>query len=51
MQNKVETFAKLKNFKQQIEGKTNKKIRMFKFDRGGEFLSTKSNNYCNEHGI
>jgi hypothetical protein len=51
MQNKAETFAKLKNFKQQIEGETKKKIMMFKFDCGGEFMSKKFNNYCNEHGI
>jgi hypothetical protein len=49
MRSKTKTFAKLRNFKQQFEGKTNKKIRMFKFDRGGDFLITKFNNYCNEH--
>jgi len=51
MQNKAKTFAKLIFFKQQIEGETNKKIMMFRFDCGGEFMSTKFNNYCNEHGI
>jgi hypothetical protein len=48
---KAENFAKLKNFKQQIEGEINKKIKVFRFDCGGEFMSTKFNNYCNEHGI
>jgi hypothetical protein len=51
MQNKTKTFAKFKKFKQQIKVETNKNKKLFMFNRGGEFTSTKFNNYCNEHGI
>jgi hypothetical protein len=51
MRGKAETFAKLKKFKQQIKGEINLKTSMLRFDHGGEFPSTKFNNYCNEHGF
>jgi hypothetical protein len=51
MSSKAETFINFKILKQLIEGETKWKIKTLRFDCGGEFTSTKFNNYCIENGI
>ena len=48
---KAEAFGKFKMWHKSVETKTGKKVKKFCTDRGGEFLSTEFNDYCNEHGI
>jgi hypothetical protein len=46
---KLSPNSKISNNK--LKEKQKNKIRMFGFDCGGEFMSTKFNNYSNEHRI
>ena len=48
---KAEAFGKFKMWHKSVETETGKKVKKFCTDRGGEFLSTEFNDYCNEHGI
>ena len=48
---KAEAFGKFKMWHKSVETETRKKVMKFHIDRGGEFLSTKFNDYCKEHGI
>ena len=51
MKNKVEVFSKFKEFKVLIENHTEKKIKTFRSDKGGEFTSNEFKDLCKELGI
>lgn len=41
-----EAFEKFKIFKEEIENNTNKKIKVLRFDRGGEYRSNELIFFC-----
>ena len=51
MKNKDEVFSKFKEFKALIENHTEKKIKTFRSDNGGEFTSNEFNDLCKESRI
>ena len=51
MKNKDEVFNKFKEFKALIENHTEKKIKTFRSDNGGEFTSNEFKELCKESGI
>lgn len=51
LKEKSETFEKFKSFKKLVEQETLEKIRTFRTDRGGEFVSHEFNEFCAESGI
>ena len=50
-ENKDEVFNKFKEFKALIENHTEKKIKTFRSDNGGEFTSNEFRELCKESGI
>ena len=46
LENKDQTFDRFKDFKALVENKSRFKIKMLRSDNGGEYNSTKFNNYC-----
>lgn len=48
---KFKDFDKFGQYKNLIENQTNKKIKVLKWDNGGEFKSNTFNLYCKEQGI
>ena len=48
MKNKDEVFSKFKEFKALIENHTEKKIKTFRSDNGGEFTSNEFKDLCKE---
>ncbi|KAD3337408.1 hypothetical protein E3N88_32928 [Mikania micrantha] len=51
IKHKSETFEKFKEFKQEVENQLGRKIKMFRSDRGGEYLSIEFHDYLKECGI
>ena len=51
MKNKDEVFNKFKEFKVLIENHTEKKIKTFRSDNGGEFTSNEFKELCKDSGI
>jgi hypothetical protein len=45
MKHKDDAFQKFKLFKHMVQNEARQKIKVFKIDRGGEYLSTKFNKY------
>lgn len=48
---KSETFENFKKFKALVENQSGSRIKAFRTDRGGEFLSNDFTAFCDEHGI
>ena len=51
MRHKSETFDKFKEFKNEVENQLNKKIKVLRSDRGGEYLSIEFTSYLRDCGI
>ena len=51
MKNKDEVLSKFKEFKALIENHTEKKIKTFRSDNGGEFTSNEFKELCKDSGI
>lgn len=51
IKHKSETFEKFKEFKHEVENQLARKIKMLRFDRGGEYLSIDFHDYLKEYGI
>ena len=51
MRHKSESFEKFKEFKNEVENQLNKKIKVLRSDRGGEYLSHEFGDYLRECGI
>lgn len=51
LKEKSETFSKFKRFKSLIELETGERIKTFRTDRGGEFVSQEFNSFCDNSGI
>ena len=48
---KLETFEKFKEFKQEVENQLGRKINMLRSNQGGEYLSIEFHDYLKECGI
>jgi transposase InsO family protein len=51
MRRKSEFFEKFKEFKTEVENQFGKKIKVFRMDRGGEYLSGEFRGYLKAHRI
>ena len=51
MKHKDEAFEKFKSFKAMAENELDQKIKCLISERGGEFTSNESFDFCEEHGI
>ena len=51
LKNKDEVFSKFKEFKALIENHTEKKIKTFRSDNGGEFKTNEFKDLCKDLGI
>ena len=51
LREKSETFVKFKSFKEIVERESREKISTFRTDRGGEFVSSEFNSFCEGSGI
>ena len=51
MRHKSESFEKFKEFKNEVENQLDKKIKILRSDRGGEYLSHEFGDYLKEYGI
>lgn len=51
LKNKDESFEAFKRFRAQVENGKNRKVGIFRTDRGGEFTSKQFISYCEEAGI
>jgi transposase InsO family protein len=51
MKYKSESFEKFKEFKAEVENQLGKKIKVFRMDRGGEYLSREFRGYLKAYGI
>ena len=51
LKNKSETFDAFKRYKAWAEKKLEKNIKILRDDKGGEYMSTAFNNFCDEQGI
>ena len=51
MKGKNEVFSKFKYFKALVENLSEKKIKIFRLDNGGEFTSGEFKKFCKEVGI
>ena len=51
MRNKDESFDMFKKYKTEVENQKDKRIKILKSDRGGEYFPQKCTNYCEENGL
>ena len=51
LKHKDEAFAVFKNYKAEVENQLDKKIKILRSDRGGEYFPHEFNKFCEEHGI
>lgn len=51
IKHKSQTFEKLKEFQNEIENQFDKKIKVLRSNRGGEYLSIEFNDHLKNYGI
>ena len=51
MRTKDEAFDKFKQYKSEVENQKDRKIKMLRSDRGGEYFPDSFNKFCEDHGI
>ena len=51
MRNKVESFDIFKHYKTEVENQNDRKIKIRRSDRGGEYFPNDFSTFCEEHGI
>ena len=51
MRNKDESFDMFKRYKNEVENKKDRKIKILRSDRGGEYFPNDFSMFCEEHGI
>jgi transposase InsO family protein len=51
LKTKDEALNYFKTYKAEVENQLEKKIKYFRFDRGGEYFSNEFDLFCAEHGI
>ena len=51
MRNKDESFDMFKRYKTELENKKDRKIKILRSDRGGEYFPNDFSTFCEEHGI
>jgi transposase InsO family protein len=51
LKTKDEALNCFKSYKAEVENQLEKKIKYFRFDRGGEYFSNEFDLFCAEHGI
>lgn len=51
LKNKDEVFSRFREFKATMEGEFKNKIKRFRSDNGGEFMSNEFLAFCQDHGI
>jgi transposase InsO family protein len=51
LKTKDEALNCFKTYKAEVENQLEKKIKYFRFDRGGEYFSNEFDLFCAEHGI
>ena len=51
LKNKSETCNAFKVYKAEVENQLSKKIKVLRSDRGGEYLSSEFNSFCEKYGI
>ena len=51
LSNKDEAFDKFKEFKSKVENQKERKIKIIRSDRGGEYFSIEFDKFCEDHGI
>lgn len=51
LKTKDESFQVFKDFREKVETETDEKIKVFRTDRGGEFLSKEFTDYCRRTGL
>ena len=51
LRTKDEAFEAFKEFKAKVENQKERKIKVLRSDRGGEYFPDEFNKYCEEHGI
>jgi transposase InsO family protein len=51
LSSKDQAPSEIKNFQAVVEVETEKKLKVLRTDRGGEFTSVEFRRYCAEHGV
>ena len=51
MRNKDEYFDMFKHYRTEVENKKDRKIKILRSDRGGEYFPNDFSTFCEEHGI
>lgn len=51
LKEKYDSFQKFKCYLARVVKEIGKKFKALRLDRGGEFISNKFNEFCNERGI
>ena len=51
LKSKDEALQGFKTFRSKVENEAGEKVKVFKTDRGGEFLSNEFTKYCEETGL
>ena len=51
LKEKSEAFETFRKFKAEVENATGERVKALRSDRGGEYLSNKFRDFCEEHGI
>ena len=51
LRTKDEAFDVFKRYKSEVENQKDKKIKMLRSDRGGEYFGNEFDNFCEQHGI
>jgi transposase InsO family protein len=51
MKNKDESFDMFKKYKTEVENQKNKRMKVLRSDRGGEYFPQEFTNYCEENGL
>ena len=51
MRNKDESFGMFKRYKTGVENQKDRKIKILRSDRGGEYFPNDFSTFCEEHGM